>query len=140
MHSARVVDRDRPGHLARKPRRRHRAVDLGEPAAQVGILHHPPAQNPPRHVLELPVAPALGLFDSAALLGVVRVERRIGIHRLELARDARGPLDPASVQLERRHRATPEAGEPQVDALVSRQHVREVVVDALHLEHRARRV
>jgi hypothetical protein len=96
--------------------------------SQPGVPGQAPAHDPPRHHLQLLVRPGL---DRP----VGREELRIGPGRLERAGDRARALDAAAVELERRHRAAAEADEPEVHPLRAGQHRRELVPDALELEH-----
>jgi hypothetical protein len=62
------------------------------------------AEQAARHGLERLLAPALGLLDTRAALGLGREQRRVGPHLVEEAGDPARALDVLPVQLERRDR------------------------------------
>ncbi len=86
--------------------------DLGrEPAPQLRIVDHGPAEDAPRHRLQLRVAPALGLLHRAPGGGLAREQRALLDHVVEHARDRQRALDPPSVR-RARARATVGPGKP----------------------------
>ena len=101
----------------------------------LAALQRPPDDRA-RHLLEHLVAPALGLLDRCALLGVGREQRRVGLHaRRARARSSREPwtLRPSIFIAGTRLPAKPSSShQPAAD---HRRQVDPPVRDALVLEH-----
>jgi hypothetical protein len=85
--------------------------------------------------LQLRLAPTLRLLHPLARGGVGRVETRLRLHPVELARDHERFLDSAPVELQDRHGVAAEAGQPDQQRVEPCRKCRHPVLDPLVLEH-----
>ena len=119
--------------------RRGKAQNVArEPAPQRAVVQCGPAEQAPRHRLQLPLSPLLRLFDRRTPVG--REQRRVGPRLLQRTRYPQRSLYAPAVELQGRHRAAAKAGGAQLQRVKAGHQVDDLVLDALVLEHQARRL